>query len=107
MGNNDGMFVMASLLGAIWEGPSNQGQRSDGKICTAQGGECRYNHKFYTMGMRDAKSWQPPCADDTCSDRCFYLRGEPRDTPQEQRERFVMNVLGQGGNTPEDDDNDA
>ena len=94
MSENDGLFQMASLMGAIWGGPSNQGQRSDGKICTAQGGECRDNHRFYTMGMRDAKSWAQPCADDTCPARCGYLRGKPRDIPQEQREEFVGDLIG-------------
>jgi len=93
MGNNDGMFVMASLLGAIWGGPSNLGKRSDGKICTAQGGECRANHRFYSLGMRDAKSWAQPCADDTCPARCGYLRGEARDIPQEQRQEFVQDMI--------------
>ena len=77
--SNDGLFSAVALLGAIAAGPSNAGQRSDGKICTAQGGECRFNSRYYTPGMRDAKSWQPPCADHTCPERCPYLDERPRD----------------------------
>ena len=53
---NDGLFHAVALFGAIAAGPSNAGLRSDGKICTAQGGECRFNSRYYTPGMRDAKS---------------------------------------------------
>jgi len=41
-------------------------------VCVAQGGECRYNHRYYTMGMGDAKSWRTPIIDDDCPDRCCY-----------------------------------
>jgi len=94
---NDGLCEIVNLLGAMWRGPSNAGQRSDGKICTAQGGECRDNHKFYTLRMRDAKSWQSPIADDTCPARCGYLREESRDIPREQREQFVRGMIGLDG----------
>jgi len=73
MGNNDGLLEMTRLFGAIGMGQSNQGTRSDGQICKAQAGECRYNSRFYTPGMRDAKSWSMPCADDDCPLRCAYL----------------------------------
>lgn len=41
-------------------------------VCVAQGGECRYNYKYYSPGMRDAKSWGTPIVDDDCPDRCGY-----------------------------------
>lgn len=41
-------------------------------VCVAQGGECRYNHKYYTSGMGDAKSWTTPIIDNNCPDRCPY-----------------------------------
>jgi hypothetical protein len=70
---HDGLFFETALFGSIAMGQSNAGNRKDGKICRAQGGECRYNRKYYTPGMRDAKSWSMPCADDSCSERCPYL----------------------------------
>ena len=70
---DDGLFLMTALQGAMAMGHSNAGIREDGKICTAQGGECRFNSRYYTPGMHDAKSWSMPCADDTCSARCPYL----------------------------------
>lgn len=76
---NEGLFHAVSLFGAIAAGPSNAGCRVDSKICTAQGGECRFNYKYYSSGMNDAKSWQTPCADDTCPERCPYLDEQPRD----------------------------
>lgn len=41
-------------------------------VCVAQGGECRYNHKYYSPGMGDAKSWRTPIVDSDCPDRCCY-----------------------------------
>ena len=41
-------------------------------VCLAQGGECRYNPKFYSIGMRDAKSWKTPIIQEDCPDRCNY-----------------------------------
>lgn len=41
-------------------------------VCIAQGGECRYNHKYYTPGMGDAKSWKTPIIDEDCPNRCCY-----------------------------------
>lgn len=41
-------------------------------VCVAQGGECRYNHKYYTPGMRDTKSWTTPIIDEDCPNRCGY-----------------------------------
>ncbi len=41
-------------------------------VCVAQGGECRYNHNYYTSGMGDAKSWTTPIIDNTCPDQCTY-----------------------------------
>jgi hypothetical protein len=41
-------------------------------VCLAQGGECRYNYKYYTPGMGDAKSWRTPIIDEDCPDRCGY-----------------------------------
>ena len=74
---NDGLFLMTALQGAMAMGHSNMGTRTDGQICTAQGGECRFNSKYYTTGMRDAKSWSMPCADESCPARCGYLSKEP------------------------------
>jgi hypothetical protein len=87
--SNDGLAMMAKLLGAIAMGPSNAGNRKDGKICTAQAGECRFNSRYYSLGMRDTKSWSMPCADESCPTRCPYLREHPRDlgTEEERRER--------------------
>ena len=85
----DGLAALVGLLGGMAAGPSNAGNRMDGKICTAQPGECRYNSRYYTPGMRDAKSWSDPCADEDCPERCLYLQGTPRDmgTEEERRER--------------------
>jgi len=41
-------------------------------VCVAQGGECRYNHRFYTPGLNDTKSWTTPIIDETCPNRCGY-----------------------------------
>ena len=69
----DGLVYLTRLVGAIAMGPSRQGRRRDGKICMAKGGECRFNSRYYTLGMGDAKSWSMPCADDSCSTQCPYL----------------------------------
>ena len=91
MSDFDGLGVLLGLAFGIAAGPTNAGNRKDGKICTAQPGECRYNSRYYTPGMRDAKSWSEPVADDTCPDRCYYLKSTPRDmgTEQERRERMT------------------
>lgn len=41
-------------------------------VCLAKGGECRERDEFYTMGMRDSKSWKTPIIAKECSDRCPY-----------------------------------
>lgn len=41
-------------------------------VCIAQGGECRYNHKYYSPGLNDKKSWTTPIIDKDCPDRCCY-----------------------------------
>lgn len=83
---NDGLIHLVGLAGAIAGGPSNAGNCRDGKICTAQAGECRYNSKYYTLGMNDAKSWSMPCADDGCSKHCPYLQKRPKPAlPEEER----------------------
>lgn len=41
-------------------------------VCIAQGGECRNNHKYYTPGMNDGKSWTTPIIDESCPNRCHY-----------------------------------
>lgn len=41
-------------------------------VCLAQGGECRYNHKYYSPGLNDAKSWRTPIIDEDCPDQCCY-----------------------------------
>lgn len=86
---SDGLVTLCGLFYGTAAGPSNAGNRKDSKICTAQPGECRYNSKYYSLGMRDAKSWSDPCADDTCSDRCPCLSESPRNmgSEPERRER--------------------
>jgi hypothetical protein len=41
-------------------------------VCLAQGGECRYNYRFYSPGLNDMKSWTTPIVDEDCPDRCCY-----------------------------------
>jgi hypothetical protein len=41
-------------------------------VCLAQGGECRYNYKYYSPGLNDRKSWTTPIVDIDCPDRCCY-----------------------------------
>jgi hypothetical protein len=41
-------------------------------VCIAQGGECRYNYKYYSPGLNDRKSWTTPIIDKNCPDRCCY-----------------------------------
>lgn len=41
-------------------------------VCLAKGGECRYNHNYYSSGLRDAKSWTTPIIDESCPDECCY-----------------------------------
>jgi len=41
-------------------------------VCIAQGGECRYNHRYYSPGLSDAKSWTTPIIDKSCPDQCCY-----------------------------------
>ena len=41
-------------------------------VCIAQGGECRYNYKYYSPGLNDRKSWTTPVVDEDCPDRCPY-----------------------------------
>lgn len=91
---SDGLFHLVGLLGAIANGPSNAGERKDGKICTAQAGECRFNYLYYSPGMRDAKSWSMPCADETCPDKCPYLRDDARDLGTEpERHNRVSDMI--------------
>jgi hypothetical protein len=95
MEEKDGLVNMVRLLGAMANGPSNAGNRKDNKICTAQAGECRFNSKYYTVGMRDAKSWDMPAADETCPDRCPYLGQEDRDLgSSEERQKRVGDLIG-------------
>lgn len=94
MANDDGLVTLVSLFGAMANGPSNSGSRADGKICTAQGGECRFNNRYYSLSMRDAKSWQMPCADDTCSECCPYLQETGRDMgSSEERQGRVGQMI--------------
>lgn len=69
----DGLFFLTNLFGAMNTRPSNSGDRIDKKVCNAKPGECRHNHKFYSLGMRDEKSWSLPIADETCDIKCSYL----------------------------------
>lgn len=41
-------------------------------VCIAQGGECRYNHDYYSPGLHDRKSWTTPIIDESCPDQCCY-----------------------------------
>jgi hypothetical protein len=69
----DVLFAATELFGSMQIRQSNSGTRKDGAICTAQGGECHHNSNYYTMGMRDAKSWTVPIADDSCPIKCGFL----------------------------------
>lgn len=69
----DGLELGARLLGAMNTRSDRSGNRKDGKICDAKPGECRYNSKYYSLGMRDEKSWTMPSADDGCPKECPYL----------------------------------
>lgn len=89
----DGLFHLVGLTGAIANGPSNAGNRKDDKICTAQAGECRHNSKYYSLGMRDAKSWSMPCADNSCHKDCPYLREQPRPALPEDKRRELATGL--------------
>ena len=93
---SDGMATLVGLFGAISAGPSNAGSREDGKICTAQPGECRFNHRYYTPGMRDATSWSMPSADESCPERCPYLQEDPRDMGTEDERRARASQLVEG-----------
>ena len=52
-------------------------------VCLAQGGECRYNSKFYSVGMRDAKSWKTPIIQEDCPNECCYKSLVCDDHPKE------------------------
>lgn len=41
-------------------------------VCLAQGGECRYNYKYYSPGLNDTKSWTTPIIDEGCPNKCHY-----------------------------------
>lgn len=41
-------------------------------VCLAQGGECRYNHNYFSLSMSDNKSWLTPIIDESCPDICLY-----------------------------------
>lgn len=84
---SDGLVTMLGLFYGMAAGPSNAGNREDGKICTAQPGECRFNRRYYSPGMNDAKSWSCPSADETCPNRCPYLSEDYRDTGTEDERR--------------------
>jgi hypothetical protein len=91
---SDGLFTLLGLAYGITAGPSNAGNRKDGKVCTAQPGECRFNFKYYTLGMGDAKAWSDPCADDTCPDRCPYLSDtEVQRQPEEARREKARDLV--------------
>lgn len=91
--SNNGLLYLVGLTGAIAGGPSNAGNRKDGKICTAQAGECRNNSKYYSLGMGDAKSWSMPCADNSCPKQCPYLRKRPASVlPEEKRRELAFGL---------------
>ncbi len=96
--SNDGLFTLVALAGAIAGGQSNAGNRTDGKLCAAAAGECRSNNRYYSMGMRDAKSWSMPCADNSCPARCPYLRSSPVEVKPEEERRAVAFGLINGVN---------
>jgi hypothetical protein len=92
--NNDGLFHLVGLAGAIAGGKSNAGNRKDDKICTAQSGECRSNSRYYSPGMKDAKSWSMPCADDTCTEGCPHLSDRPAEQrPEEERREAAFGFV--------------
>ena len=101
--SDEGLFNM--VMGAMANGPANTGERDDGKICTAQGGECRFNSKYYSPGMRDAKSWGMPHADNGCTERCPYLNDEARDmgSSEERKGRVFELIDGMGKKRLADD----
>ena len=91
---SDGFLTSVGLVGAIANGKSNAGNHKDNKICTAQAGECRFNHRYYTHGMRDAKSWSMPCADESCPARCGYLQDRPAEQlPEEKRKEIAYGIV--------------
>lgn len=85
MGNDDHATLMERIV--LFGGPQagfnmNLGETEVEKpfmevngqklVCVAQGGECRYNHRYYSPGMGDAKSWRTPIINHDCPDRCGY-----------------------------------
>ena len=63
----------ARLLSSCMMGRRKKGNRKDGKVCDAKPGECRFNNKYYSPGMRDEKSWSMPSSDETCNINCGFL----------------------------------
>jgi hypothetical protein len=41
-------------------------------VCLAQGGECRYNHNYFSWSLNDKKSWTTPIIAECCPDTCSY-----------------------------------
>lgn len=56
--------------------PLKLGTRSDGLICSARGGECRFNFKYHGFNHHDDRFWKMPVADEDCSMKCPYLEVE-------------------------------
>lgn len=65
-------------------------------VCLAQGGECRFNKKYYDLwggGLNSAKSWVTPVIDETCPDECRWgkylvCEGHPTEPECPQKRRF-------------------
>lgn len=41
-------------------------------VCTAKGGECRFNFKYYGSGSNDPNFWKTPLINNTCPNQCPY-----------------------------------
>ena len=69
-----GLYNFMNVDNSARVGKSNRGCRLDGRICTAQGGECRHNAKYYTGYLDDEQSWKLPSADESCPSKgCCFL----------------------------------
>jgi hypothetical protein len=95
----DGLFTAYGLAYATAAGPSNAGSREDGKVCIARPGECRLNSRYYTIGLRDGKSWSELCADETCPGSCRYLSNvavhcEPEEERRARADDMLKEMVG-------------
>ena len=69
-----GIFIeMVNVMAAGNTRPSMQGNRSDGKVCSAKPGECRAIGPYYTGSLSDKQSWKLPISGNHCYDKCCCL----------------------------------